>query len=143
LDRLPPQDRSRNMSRVRSRDTSPELYVRRALHAASLRFRLHRRDLPGTPDIVLPALCIVVQVNGCFWHGHDCRRGRAPSSNAAFWSEKLRRNVERDHRVIASLEAAGWSVRTIWQCELKESTERLVRELAEQRAAQRASDPTR
>jgi len=131
------------MSRVRSRDTSPELQVRRALHAAGLRFRLHRRDLPGTPDIVLPALRVVVQVHGCFWHGHDCRRGRAPSSNAPFWSEKLRENVERDNRTTAALETAGWNVRTIWQCQLKDATERLVRDLTEQRAAQRASDPTR
>ncbi|WP_267394205.1 MULTISPECIES: very short patch repair endonuclease [unclassified Sphingomonas] len=143
MDRLTPQERSRNMSRVRSRDTSPELFVRRALHAAGLRFRLHRRELPGTPDIVLPALRAVVQVHGCFWHGHDCRRGRAPSANAAFWSEKLRRNVDRDGRATAALEAAGWSVRTVWQCELKDATERLVQDLAERRAAQRASDPTK
>lgn len=131
------------MSRVRSRNTSPELYVRRALHAAGLRFRLHRRDLPGTPDIVLPALRTVVQVHGCFWHGHDCRCGRAPSSNVEFWSAKLQRNVERDNRTTAALEAAGWSVRTVWQCELKSATERLIRDLAELRAGQRRSDPTR
>lgn len=143
MDRLTPQKRSRNMSRVRSRDTSPELHVRRTLHAAGFRFRLHRRDLPGTPDIVLPALRTAVQVHGCFWHGHDCRRGRAPTSNTEFWSEKLRRNVERDDRATAALEACGWTVRIIWQCELREATERLVRDLAERRAAQRASDSTR
>lgn len=131
------------MSRVRSRDTSPEIHVRRALHAAGFRFRLHRRDLPGTPDIVLPTLRTVVQVHGCFWHGHDCPRGRAPATNAAFWSEKLRRNIERDARATAELEANGWSVRTIWQCGLKEATERLVGDLAELRSGQRASDPTR
>lgn len=131
------------MSRVRSRDTSPELHVRQALHAAGLRFRLHRRDLPGTPDIVLPALHTVVQVNGCFWHGHGCRRGRVPASNTGFWSEKMARNVERDNRTTAALEAAGWSVRTVWQCELEEATARLVCDLFERRAGQRASELTR
>lgn len=131
------------MARVRSKNTLPELAVRRALHAAGFRFRLHRRDLPGTPDIVLPALRTAVLVNGCFWHGHNCRRGRPPSANAEFWSSKLIRNVERDRRARAALEAQGWRVRVIWQCEIREATERLVEELLELRAVQRLSEPTR
>lgn len=127
------------MSRVRGRDTSPELYVRRLLHARGLRFRLHRRDLPGRPDVVLPALRVVVFVHGCFWHGHDCRKGRRPSSNRAFWDVKLDSNLERDHEAIAALQASGWEVRVVWECDLAGSAEALATELAERRQARSES----
>jgi len=106
------------MSKVASKNTRPEMIVRRALYAAGIRFRIHRRDLPGTPDIVLPKYRTVVFVHGCFWHGHHCRRGRRPSSNVAFWSDKLDRNIERDHRHRDELKELGWTVETVWECDL-------------------------
>jgi len=106
------------MRRVRSRDTSPELRVRRALHAMGFRFRLHRKDLPGCPDITLPRHRCIVMVHGCFWHGHDCPAGcKRPSSNAAYWNNKLDRNRLRDARNIAKLESMGWRVLVVWECE--------------------------
>ena len=112
--------RSRIMSRVRSRHTTPELTVRRALHGAGYRFRLHRKDLPGNPDIVLPKYDTVVLVNGCFWHGHDCHRGsRVPSTNTEYWQTKVQRNRDRDSVVRKSLVEAGWRVVTIWECDLE------------------------
>ena len=119
--------RSLIMSRVRSRDTTPELAVRRALHAAGYRYRLHRKDLPGNPDIVLPKYRTAVQVHGCFWHGHQCRRGnRLPSTNTEYWQAKIQRNRDRDNRVCRSLTEAGWRVFTIWECELEAGTRQLL-----------------
>lgn len=126
VDRLTPPDRSRLMARVKSRNTAPELAVRRALHAVGLRFRLHRRDLPGRPDIVLPKFRTAIFVHGCFWHGHDCRRGTLPVSNAEFWRAKISRNRERDTVAAEALVQAGWSVETVWQCELKEASAALI-----------------
>ncbi len=117
------------MAAVKGKNTKPELIVRRALHAAGFRFRLHRRDLPGRPDIVLPRHRTAVFVHGCFWHGHDCRRGRRPSTNVDFWGPKLDRNVERDLANQAALEAAGWQVVTIWECSLADGTARLIEDL--------------
>lgn len=126
------------MSRVRSRHTRPELAARSALHSAGLRFRLHRRDLPGNPDIVLPGLRTVVFVHGCFWHGHDCAKGRRrPKSNAGFWNEKLDRNLDRDRRARVALEAAGWSVEVLWECDLDQGIPVLVEELKRRREARR------
>ena len=106
------------MARVRGRDTRPELTVRRALWAAGLRYRLHDKRLPGRPDIVFTSRRIVVFVNGCFWHGHDgCPRHRIPKSRVAWWTAKIRRNIERDAEVCAALEAAGWKVLVLWECE--------------------------
>ena len=121
MDRITPEDRSRLMSRVRSADTTPEMVVRRRLHAAGLRYRLHRRDLPGRPDLVLPRFKIAVFVHGCFWHGHlGCDRGRRrPKTRAEFWDRKLRENRDRDARVAAELQAMGWTVATVWECETK------------------------
>lgn len=129
MDRVTPAVRSRMMSRVRGRDTSLELRVRRALHTAGFRFRLHRPDLPGRPDIVLPSLRTAVFVHGCFWHGHDCGRGRRPASNSAFWSAKLDRNLARDREAVAALTRSGWSVRTVWECQIDEDTIQLLAEL--------------
>lgn len=125
----PTPERSKNMAAIKSRDTRPEMYVRRALHSAGFRFRLHRKDLPGTPDIVLPRFRTAVLVQGCFWHGHGCRRGGRPKSNKPYWTAKIMRNIERDERNFAALEADGWRVVLIWECSVEEETKRFIDEL--------------
>lgn len=123
------EQRSRNMSAIRGRDTKPEIVVRSLVHGMGFRYRLHRRDLPGKPDLVFPGLRKVIFVHGCFWHMHDCRYGRVtPATNAAFWSEKRGGNVERDRRHAAELKSAGWRSLVVWECETRES-ERLARRL--------------
>jgi DNA mismatch endonuclease (patch repair protein) len=113
-------ERSRNMSAVRSKNTSPELLVRKALHRRGLRFRLHRKDLPGTPDITLPKLKLVIFVHGCFWHQHpQCKRATVPTTNQIFWQDKFRSNFARDETARAALELNGWRVAVIWECETK------------------------
>jgi DNA mismatch endonuclease (patch repair protein) len=119
MDRLTKDERSRLMSRIRSKDTGPELKVRSLLHRLGFRFRLHRRDLPGRPDITLPKYRIVIFVHGCFWHRHPgCRRATSPKTKTAFWNAKFQQNVERDLVVRERLEKLGWSVSIVWQCEL-------------------------
>lgn len=121
--------RSANMARVKGRDTKPEKIVRSLLHALGYRFRLHRKDLPGKPDIVLPRHHNVIFVHGCFWHGHfGCRRAARPGSNMEFWNTKIDGNMERDRRAVLSLESLGWSVLTVWECELrdKEALEKIL-----------------
>lgn len=111
--------RSEIMGRIRGKDTKPELRVRKALHAAGYRFRLHRKDLPGRPDITLPKHKTVIFVHGCFWHGHEgCKANRIPKTNAEFWSAKIARNRERDAANRAALEALGWTVVVVWECEV-------------------------
>lgn len=110
------ESRSALMSRIGGKDTAPELVVRQLLHALGYRFRLHRRDLPGTPDIVFPSRRKVVFVNGCFWHGHGCRIGRPPKSRPEFWLPKLERNRQKDERNKRRLRESGWRVLTVWQC---------------------------
>lgn len=120
--------RSRTMRAVRSKNTTPELKLRRLLHHAGFRYRLHRKDLPGSPDLAFPGRMAVIFVHGCFWHGHECKRGaRAPKSNADYWREKIARNVSRDARSVGALQAAGWRVATIWECELKDADAVLAR----------------
>jgi DNA mismatch endonuclease, patch repair protein len=115
-----PEKRSAVMRRVKGRDTSPEIAVRRMLRAAGFGYRLGGRGLPGKPDIVMPGRRTVVFVHGCFWHGHDCARGsRKPKANAAYWTAKLARNVARDRQVVATLTHDGWRVVTVWECDLK------------------------
>lgn len=110
------------MRAVKSKDTTPELRVRRTVHALGYRYRLHRRDLPGCPDLVFGPKRKIIQVHGCFWHGHNCRRGeRKPKQNADYWTKKLARNVERDAQVQTELERLGWRVLVIWECETKDS----------------------
>ena len=111
-------ERSAMMSRIRSKDTKPEMLVRKSLHRLGFRFRLHVRDLPGHPDIVLPKFMTIIQVKGCFWHGHTCRDGRLPKSNREYWVPKLLRNKERDISNERKLRRLGWSVRTLWECRI-------------------------
>ena len=114
--------RSAVMRQVKSRDTGPELVVRRALTRAGARYRLHRKDLPGNPDIVMPGRKLAVFVHGCFWHGHDCARGaRVPKANRDYWVGKVARNRTRDAAARERLAEAGWRVETIWECELKDA----------------------
>lgn len=120
------------MALVRSHNTKPELAVRKALHAEGYRFRLHRNDLPGKPDIVLPKYNIAVFVHGCFWHGHQCKRGnRIPSTNREYWLSKIARNVARDCESIANLQRLGWKTRVLWECELTVGINTLLAELEE------------
>lgn len=126
--------RSRIMSRIRSKNTAPELTVRRALHAAGFRFRLHPKELPGKPDIVLPRYRLAVLVHGCFWHGHHCL-GRRPRSNEGYWEAKIRKNQNRDVTQVRALEEAGWECRVIWACELSQGVADLLRELQQRRSA--------
>lgn len=108
------------MARVRSKDTAPELIVRKIVHALGYRFRLHRKDLPGRPDLVLPRHHAVIFVHGCFWHRHhDCRRASLPKSRTEFWRSKLARNSERDAIAQRQLRAAGWRVLVVWECQTK------------------------
>lgn len=116
-----PEKRSAVMRRVKGRDTTPELKVRRLLTGLGARYRLHRKDLPGKPDIVMTGRRLTIFVHGCFWHGHDCARGaRVPKANRDYWLGKVGRNRERDVASRAALEASGWRVETIWECEMKD-----------------------
>jgi DNA mismatch endonuclease (patch repair protein) len=114
--------RSRNMAAIRSGNTKPEMQVRRALHAAGLRYRLHARDLAGQPDLVLPRWRAVIFINGCFWHRHDCHLFKWPATRQEFWQEKIGRNVANDGKAVAALRAAGWRIATVWECGLKGRT---------------------
>ena len=110
------------MSRIGGKNTKPEIAVRSLLHNLGYRFRLHRNDLPGRPDIILPKYKKVIFVHGCFWHGHtDCSRSKRPTTNMDFWREKLDKNIERDKAAVRNLEQLGWGVLTVWACEVKES----------------------
>lgn len=108
------------MARVRAVDTAPEMLVRRLVHGMGYRYRLHRKDLPGTPDLVFVSRKRVILVHGCFWHQHGCRRSKRPSSNRGFWQRKLTQNVRRDEKNLTMLVQAGWSVLIIWECETGE-----------------------
>jgi len=118
------------MAAIKSTNTKPELYVRKTLHAAGFRFRLHRKDIPGRPDIVLPRYEIAVLVHGCYWHGHGCKKDHKPRSNTAYWSAKIERNMERDTRNLKDLDRAGWHTFVIWECSLTTETARLIEKLS-------------
>lgn len=108
------------MAKVRNRNTGPELLVRQVAHSLGLRFRLHRRDLPGSPDVVFPKYRIALFVHGCFWHQHySCKRASRPKTNSEFWETKLERNIERDQKAVAELNRLGWRTAIIWECETK------------------------
>lgn len=114
-----PEERSRNMSLIRSTDTKPEAMVRKYLFNHGFRYRKNDKRLPGKPDIVMPKYRTVIFINGCFWHMHDCSRSRLPKSNIAYWEPKIKRNIERDHIVHTQLAELGWNVIIVWECELK------------------------
>jgi DNA mismatch endonuclease (patch repair protein) len=119
MDTIAPEERSALMARIRSKNTKPELAVRSLLHRMGYRFRIHRRDLPGAPDIVLPRYKKIVLVHGCFWHGHTCQLASKPKSNSGYWSEKILKNQARDQRNLEALQSAGWKVLEVWECEIR------------------------
>jgi DNA mismatch endonuclease, patch repair protein len=128
MDKLSPERRSANMARIRSQNTSPEVSLRKLIHGLGYRFRLHRNDLPGKPDLVFPSRKKVIFVHGCFWHQHtECREGRVPGSRLEYWVPKLRRNQERDVLAQSSLKEQGWGYLVVWECELKDMTAVLKR----------------
>lgn len=116
------------MARIGGKNTAPELVVRRLLHTLGYRFRLHRRDLPGSPDIVFPSRQKVIFVNGCFWHAHGCRIGSPPKSRPEFWLPKLKKNRTKDARNMRALRDSGWGVLTVWQCQTR-SRDRVIARL--------------
>lgn len=119
-DNLTPEQRKRTMTRVHSKDTQPEMRVRRLVHGLGYRYRLHRKDLPGNPDLVFPNRRKIIFVHGCFWHGHNCKAGlKRPKTNEEYWSSKLARNYARDAENQTLLRAQGWDVLIVWECDLK------------------------
>jgi DNA mismatch endonuclease (patch repair protein) len=119
-DKWTPEQRSAMMSRVKNANTKPEVRVRQLLHRLGYRFRLHNRELPGSPDIILPKYCKVIFVHGCFWHGHSCSKGKRPATRVEFWNEKLDRNLVRDAQAQQDLHALGWAYLVVWECQLKD-----------------------
>lgn len=121
-DFMDPAQRSAHMAKIRSKNTKPELLLRKGLHALGYRYRLHDRKLPGKPDLVFPSRKKVVFVNGCFWHGHECSVGsRLPKSNTEFWRDKRAKNKARDQRQLAHLDLLGWETLVVWECDIKAS----------------------
>ena len=124
-------ERSEIMRRVRSTDTTPELIVRKLTHSLGFRYRLHTKDLPGKPDLVFSRKKKVIFVNGCFWHGHKCKRGhRIPKKNREYWTKKISANIDRDSRHIEELGKQGWSVLTLWECEIRDQ-DKLKQQISE------------
>jgi DNA mismatch endonuclease, patch repair protein len=122
-----PEQRSFNMSRIRNRNTRPEMKVRSMVHQMGYRYRLHRKDLPGKPDLVFPSRRKVIFVHGCFFHMHDCPYGQVvPKTNAEFWRKKRLSNVERDKRNVTALKESGWQVLEVWECQTKHNPEVLI-----------------
>lgn len=119
VDVLTPEQRRLNMSRIRSRNTKPEMALRRGLHSRGFRFRLHCRNLPGCPDLVFPRYRTAILVHGCFWHGHDCSHFKLPTTRPEFWSAKIASNRRRDARTLKDLAAVGWRALVVWECALK------------------------
>lgn len=124
MDSLTPAERSDRMSRIRGKDTVPELTVRRYLHSRGFRYRLHVSNLPGKPDLVLPRYSVAIFVHGCFWHAHSCQKGRVPATRSSFWERKFCTNRVRDARNVRALRRMGWRVLTVWECNLNTSHKR-------------------
>ena len=140
MDTLTKERRSWNMAQIRGKDTKPERIVRSILHRLGARFRLHRKDLPGNPDIVLPRYELVVLVHGCFWHRHPgCKYAYTPKSRLEFWTRKFEKNVKRDKQVRRELKELGWNIIVVWECETRD-LERLADRLAEVLAENELSD---
>ena len=118
-DVLTPEQRQFNMSRIRGKDTKPEMLIRRGLHARGLRYRLHDRSLPGRPDLTFPKYHTAVFIHGCFWHAHGCALSKLPDTRQDFWQTKLATNATRDRKAVEALQAAGWRVLIIWECALR------------------------
>lgn len=135
MDKISKEDRSRNMVAVKNKNTKPEMRVRSAIHRAGFRYSLHSSKLPGKPDIVLRKYKSAVFVHGCFWHGHDCPRGRRPTTNVDFWEKKLSQNVSRDERNRTGLQNLGWRVFVIWECTLEEDVSLAISHLENRRMA--------
>lgn len=133
-DIVTPDVRSRMMAGIRGKNTKPELAIRSALHCLGFRFRLHRKDLPGKPDLVFPKHNAVILVHGCFWHGHDCHLFKWPKTRSEFWQKKINSNIARDRRHLLALADGGWRVAVIWECALKGRT-RLPMEIIAKRCA--------
>jgi DNA mismatch endonuclease (patch repair protein) len=122
MDNLTPQERSKQMSLVRSTNTKPELRVRRLVHRLGYRYRLHSAELPGKPDLVFPSKGKVIFVHGCFWHGHECKLGRIPKSRIEYWGTKITTNRNRDLMTLSKLGELGWKCLTIWECDLRDES---------------------
>lgn len=142
-DVLTPEQRQLNMSRIRGRDTKPEMRIRRGLHARGFRYRLHDRKLPGRPDLVFPLYRAVIFVHGCFWHGHNCPLFKLPATRPEFWSTKIASNRARDTRTVAALLELGWRVATVWECSIRGSIRRSEDEVIEQCQAFLLSEQTK
>lgn len=126
------EKRSQVMAKIRSENTKPERILRSTLHRQGYRFRIHKKDLPGKPDIALPKHRTLIFVHGCFWHYHEhCREGRIPSTNSKFWQEKLCKNVEKDKRNVKACEELGWKVLVVWECEVEKKLEDTIRKVKE------------
>jgi DNA mismatch endonuclease (patch repair protein) len=134
-DVVSPVVRSRMMAGIRGKDTKPETILRSGLHARGFRFQLHRRDLPGRPDLTLPRFRAIIFAQGCFWHGHDCHLFKWPSTRPEFWREKIDRNKQRDQAAFSELSVMGWRIGEVWECALKGRT-RLDRETVIDRCAE-------
>jgi len=138
MDSLTPERRSANMSKIRSVNTRPEMVVRSLLHRRGYRFRLHRNDLPGKPDIVLPKHKAIILIHGCFWHGHNCKIASSPKSNKEYWTPKILSNRTRDARNLEKLREQGWHVLILWECEIRKidiAEERILSFFADLKAA--------
>ncbi|MDP2792190.1 MAG: very short patch repair endonuclease [Rectinemataceae bacterium] len=120
MDTVPPETRSRMMSGIKNKNTKPEIVIRKYLHAAGYRFRLHKKNLPGKPDISMKKYNAIIFVHGCFWHGHDCRYFKVPKTNTEFWKKKIEINRQRDLRDVLALMNIGWRVCIIWECSIRE-----------------------
>lgn len=133
MDTISKEHRSWNMSRIKSKDTKPEIYIRKALHRLGYRFRLHRKDLPGCPDIILPKHKTVIFVHGCYWHRHEnCKYAYTPNARRLFWVKKFSENVRRDKGNLEALRTMGWQVIVVWECEIKDEQKlhyRLISEI--------------